>query len=314
MPKVITLKEIKPILKNIDVINLMQQAFIQYSNGNAVIPPVGELIFNNPPGDVHIKYGYIKREDFYVIKIASGFYENYKLDLPSGQGMMLLFSQKTGKLESILLDEGYLTNIRTAAAGALAVKHFSPSKIQSIGIIGSGIQARLQLEYIQKNNPCKKVFIWGRNKNRIKEFYLEIKNHFDVEISSSPSDLAKKSNVIITTTASESPLLKSDDIKSGTLIVAIGSDTENKQELDSEILRNADLVIGDSISQSKSRGEIFKALSEGMINEKKIVELGTAIQNSNLNRSNNQTIVVDLTGVAVQDIAIASKVYLKFLR
>ena len=73
MPKVITLKEIKPILKNIDVINLMQQAFIQYSNGNAVIPPVGELIFNNPPGDVHIKYGYIKREDFYVIKIASGY-------------------------------------------------------------------------------------------------------------------------------------------------------------------------------------------------------------------------------------------------
>ena len=182
MPKLITLNEIKPILKNIDVINLMQEAFIQYSNGNTVIPPVGELVFNDPPGDVHIKYGYIKREDFYVIKIASGFYENYKLDIPSGQGMMLLFSQKTGKLESILLDEGYLTNIRTAAAGALAVKHFSPSKTHSIGIVGSGIQARLQLEYIQKNNPCKKVFIWGRNKNRIKKFYLEIKNHFDVEI------------------------------------------------------------------------------------------------------------------------------------
>ncbi len=314
MPKLITLNEIKPILKNIDIINLMQEAFIQYSNGNTVIPPVGELVFNDPPGDVHIKYGYIKREDFYVIKIASGFYENYKLDIPSGQGMMLLFSQKTGKLESILLDEGYLTNIRTAAAGALAVKHFSPSKTHSIGIVGSGIQARLQLEYIQKNNPCKKVFIWGRNKNRIKKFYLEIKNHFDVEISPSPASLARKSNVIITTTASENPLLKSEDIKSGTLIVAVGSDTVNKQELDSEILRNADFVIGDSISQCKSRGEIFKALTQDVINEKKIIELGSAIQNSTLNRNNNQTIVVDLTGVAVQDIAIASKVYYNYLK
>ncbi|MDA9685524.1 hypothetical protein N9T93_01025 [Flavobacteriaceae bacterium] len=314
MHKIISLDEIKTLLKDIDVIDLMKDAFIQYSIGNSVIPPVGELIFEKPPGDVHIKYGYIKGDNLYVIKIASGFYENHKLGLPSGQGMMLLFSQKTGQLESILLDDGHLTNIRTAAAGALAVKLFSSNKTESIGIIGSGVQARLQLEYIQKNSPCDKVFLWGRNKEKIYEFYLEIKNNYEVEITSSPHDLARKSNIIVTTTASEFPLLKSNDIKSGSLIVAIGSDTENKQELDSEILRDASLVITDSISQSKSRGEIFKALTKGMINEKQVIEFGNAIQNKNLNRINNDTVVVDLTGVAVQDIAIASKVYYNFLK
>lgn len=314
MLKIISLDEIKTLLKDIDVIDLMKDAFIQYSIGNSIIPPVGELIFENPPGDVHIKYGYIKGDNLYVIKIASGFYENHKLGLPSGQGLMLLFSQKTGQLESILLDDGHLTNIRTAAAGALAVKCFSSNKTGSIGIIGSGVQARLQLEYIQKNSPCNKVFLWGRNKKKIQEFYLEIKNNYKVEITSSPQDLARKSNIIVTTTASEFPLLKSNDIKSGSLIVAIGSDTENKQELDSEILRDASLVITDSISQSKSRGEIFKALTKGMINEKQVMEFGNAIQNTNLNRINNKTVVVDLTGVAVQDVAIATKVYYNFLK
>jgi ornithine cyclodeaminase len=166
MLKIISLDEIKTLLKDIDVIDLMKDAFIQYSIGNSIIPPVGELIFENPPGDVHIKYGYIKGDNLYVIKIASGFYENHKLGLPSGQGLMLLFSQKTGQLESILLDDGHLTNIRTAAAGALAVKCFSSNKTGSIGIIGSGVQARLQLEYIQKNSPCNKVFLWGRNKKK----------------------------------------------------------------------------------------------------------------------------------------------------
>ena len=314
MLKIISLDEIKTLLKDIDVIDLMKDAFIQYSIGNSIIPPVGELIFENPPGDVHIKYGYIKGDNLYVIKIASGFYENHKLGLPSGQGLMLLFSQKTGQLESILLDDGHLTNIRTAAAGALAVKCFSSNKTGSIGIIGSGVQARLQLEYIQKNSPCNKVFLWGRNKKKIQEFYLEIKNNYTVEITSSPRDLARKSNIIVTTTASEFPLLKSNDIKSGSLIVAIGSDTENKQELDSEILRDASLVITDSISQSKSRGEIFKALTKGVINEKQVMEFGNAIQNKNLSRINNKTVVVDLTGVAVQDVAIATKVYYNFLK
>jgi len=313
MPAIINLNEIGSIVKTIDVIAAMKEGFIQYSNGNTIVPPVGELLFDNPPGDVHIKYGYIKGDDFYVIKIASGFYENLKLGIPSGQGLMLLFNQKTGELVAVLLDEGHLTNIRTAAAGALAVKHFVPKELKAVGIIGTGIQAKLQLLHIQENNPCKTVWLWGRSKQNAQKLKSELGTDFDVNIASTCAEVAQNANVIITTTPSEIPLLKSKDIKAGTLIVAVGSDTENKQELESEILQNADLVIADSIPQSKSRGEIYQAVNAGSISEDKIVELGTAIQHSNLQRTDEeQIIVVDLTGVAVQDIMIASAVYSHF--
>lgn len=313
MSTIINFKEISSIVKEIDVIAAMREGFIQYSNGNTVVPPVGELLFDNPPGDVHIKYGYIKGDDFYVIKIASGFYDNLKLGIPSGQGLMLLFNQKTGQLEAVLLDEGHLTNIRTAAAGALAAKYFAPKKLKAIGIIGTGIQAKLQLQYLQKNNSCRTVWLWGRSKEHAHKLKSELGDNFDVNIASTCKEVAQNTNVIITTTPSEIPLLKTEDIKAGTLIVAVGSDTQNKQELESEILQKADLVIADSLPQSRSRGEIYQAVKAGSITEEKIVELGTAIQHSNLQRANDeQIIVVDLTGVAVQDIMIASAVYLHF--
>jgi len=313
MSTIINLEQIKSIVKTIDVIAAMKEGFIQYSNGNTVVPPVGELLFDNPPGDVHIKYGYIKDDDFYVIKIASGFYDNIKLGIPSGQGLMLLFNQKTGQLEAVLLDEGHLTNIRTAAAGALAAKYFAPKKLEAIGIIGNGVQAKLQLLYLQKNNPCNTVWLWGRSKENAQKLKSELEDNFDVNIASTSTEVAQNASLIVTTTPSEIPLLKTEDIKAGMLIMAVGSDTQDKQELESEILKKADLVIADSLPQSKSRGEIYQAVKAGSISEEKVVELGTAIQDSTLQRTNDeQIIVVDLTGVAVQDIMIASAVYLHF--
>ena len=312
---IIKKEEILSIVKNIDVITAMEEGFIAYSNKNTVVPPVAELLFDNPKGEAHIKYGYIKNDDFYVIKIASGFYENAKLGISSSQGLMLLFSQKTGEIKSVLLDEGYLTDVRTAAAGALAAKYFAPKNIKAIGIIGAGIQGRLQLQYLQKNNPCKEVWIWNRNLENAQHYKEELGTDFNINIAQSPSEVAKNCNLIITTTPSEKALLKVEDIQLGTHITAVGSDTSAKQELESEILRKADLVIADSIPQSKSRGEIYRAVKDKVISEEKIVELGTAIQDSNLHRTNDKQITVtDLTGVAVQDIMIAKAMYLAHLK
>jgi len=313
MTTIINRKEIKSIVKTLDVITAMEEGFIQYSNGNTVVPPIGELIFDNPPGDVHIKYGYIKNDDYYVIKIASGFYDNPQIGLPSGEGLMLLFNQKTGQLEAILLDKGYLTDIRTAAAGALAAKYFAPKILKAIGIIGTGIQAKLQLQFLQKNHSCKTVWLWGRNEENAQKLKLELDENFDVNIVSTPSEVAENCNLIVTTTPSENTLLKAEDIYPGTHITAVGSDTSDKQELESKILQMADLVIADSIPQSKSRGEIFQAVKANLISGKKVVELGNAIQNQTLCRINDEQIsVVDLTGVAVQDIMIAKAVYLNY--
>ncbi len=310
MSTVIHLQQIKSIVKKLDVLEAMKEGFIAYSQGNAVVPPVGELIFEDPPGDVHIKYGYIKKEKYYVIKIASGFYENPKLGVASGQGLMLLFKQQTGELAAVLLDEGHLTDIRTAAAGALAVKSFGPQKINAVGIIGTGMQAKLQLLQMQENNPCKQVWLWGRNQAHAARLKAELADDFEVHLASSCAELAQHANVIITCTPAEKPLLKVAEIQPGTLIVAVGSDTQHKQELDSEILQKADLVIADSIPQSRSRGEIYQAVKAGDILENKVIELGNALQNAKLQGlKDQQIIVVDLTGVAVQDIKIASAVY-----
>ncbi|NAS32515.1 NAD(P)-binding domain-containing protein [Flavobacteriaceae bacterium R38] len=315
MATIIKKEEILFIVKNVDVIAAMEEGFIAYSNKNTVVPPVAELLFENPKGEAHIKYGYIKNDDFYVIKIASGFYENTKLGISSSQGLMLLFSQKTGEIKSVLLDEGYLTDVRTAAAGALAAKYFAPKNIKAVGIIGAGIQGRLQLQYLQKDNPCKEVWIWNRNLETAQRYKDELGADFNINIAENPSEIAKNCNLIITATPSEKALLKAEDVQPGTHITAVGSDTSAKQELDSEILRKADLVIADSIPQSKSRGEIYRAVKDKAISEKKSIELGTAIQDRSLHRTNdNQITVTDLTGVAVQDIMIAKAVYLEYLK
>ena len=315
MATIISLKEITSIVKNIDVVTAIEKGFIQYSNGKTVVPPVAELLFENPPGDVHIKYGYIKNDEYYVIKIASGFYENPKLGIASSQGMMLLFNQKTGELTAILLDEGYLTNIRTAAAGALVAKYFAPKKIKAIGIIGTGIQGRLQLQYLQKNTPCKRVWIWDINPEFAKKYKEELKSDFDIHIAENTAEVAQNCNLIVTTTPAENPLLFAKDIQKGTHITAVGSDISDKQELESEILKKADIVIADSIPQSKSRGEIYRAIKNGAISYDNVKELGTAIQNKSLCRTDeNQITVTDLTGVAVQDIMITIAVYIKFIQ
>lgn len=310
MATIIREEEIQLILKNLDLVKAMEEAFIQYSNGNSVVPPVGELLFNNPDGEAHIKYGYIKGEEYYVVKIASGFYENPKLNLASSQGVVLLFSQKTGELKAVLLDNGKLTDIRTAAAGALIATRFAPSELKGIGIVGTGIQARLQLKLLLEILDCDEVWVWGRDQKKAEELAIGFKQTKNVKVAKSARDLAKNANYIVTTTSSKKPLLKAKDILPGTHITAVGSDTAHKQELDSEILRKADLVVVDSLSQSEERGEVFKALSEGIIAKKDVTELGVALQNTELQRtSEDQITVADLTGVAVQDMAIGKAIY-----
>ncbi|EPJ51312.1 MAG: putative cyclodeaminase [Osedax symbiont Rs2] len=322
---IIKLPEIKQSLTSIDLIQAMEQGFIQYSNGNTVVPPVAELLFDEPKGDTHIKYGYIKNDDYYVIKIASGFYQNPQLGLASSQGLMLLFDQKTGVPCAVLLDEGYLTDIRTAAAGALVAKYFAPKQLKAVGIIGTGIQARQQLLQLQAlyqtsdhgsgQGLCKELWIWGRNDQSAQTLASEFSDSFDVKIAQSPAQVAAHANLIVTTTPSEIALLNAADIQAGTHITAVGADTEQKQELDSKILTKADIVISDSIAQSKSRGEIYQALKVGAIDDRKVIELGTAIQDSSLMRVNDQQITVaDLTGVAVQDIMVANAVYQHYLK
>ncbi|MCH2022824.1 MAG: ornithine cyclodeaminase family protein [Saprospiraceae bacterium] len=310
MTKILDKKQIRSIIQNAaitDLIACIEKAFTSYSNNNAIVPPVGTLSFENPPGDMHIKYGYIKNADNYVVKIASGFYKNPEIGISSSNGLNLVFNQKTGILETILLDEGYLTDIRTALAGAISAKYMAPAKINSIGIIGTGIQARLQLQYLKDIVDCRKVIVWGRNFEKLNLYEKDMyKEGFEIKTTTDCNLLAEKCNLIVATTASDKPILLNDKLQPGTHITAMGADTIGKQELDVEILKRANIIVVDSIKQCQKHGEIHKAYKHGLLNDHNIIELGDIISSNLIKRDNNDITVVDLTGIATQDIQISN--------
>ncbi|MEN8246714.1 MAG: ornithine cyclodeaminase family protein [Thermodesulfobacteriota bacterium] len=309
--QVFNLEQIKRAIGQIDITPFIEEGFIAYSQGKVVVPPVGEMIFENPPGDTHLKYGYIKDDDYFAIKIASGFYENYKLDLPTSDGLILLFSQRDGTLVSILLDKCYLTNVRTAEAGRIVAKHMAPSEVDCIGVFGTGIQGRMQVEYLKPVIDCTEIMVWGLPQDNFEAYKLDMeKLGYTIHTTTDAGKVTEKCRLIITATPSETPLINAEQIKPGTHITAMGADTHLKQELDSKILQMADVVMADSLEQCLTRGEISKALQEGLIKKEDLIELGDVLAGHQSGRTSDEQITVaDLTGVAVQDIQIAKAVH-----
>lgn len=311
MSKFYDLPQIKDVLKKLQPIQEIEEGFVAYSQGRAVIPPVGEMIFKKPPGDVHIKYGYIVDDDYYVIKIASGFFESPSSNRYTSDGLILLFKKGTGELVCSLLDECHLTNVRTAAAGAVVAKYLAPKHIDCVGIVGAGTQGRMQLEFLESVINCKDVMVWGMNQKELDEYRADMEPlGFSIQTTLRAEDIAAHCNLIVTATPSKSPILSADLIRKGTHITAMGSDTPEKNELDPRILQKADIVVADSISQCLLRGEIHQALKAGVLEKERIVELGNVIVDPDLQRTSEEQITIaDLTGVAVQDIQIAKAVY-----
>ncbi len=305
---------IEGLLNGIDLSSLISKGFIAYSSGQVVVPPIGELTFKDPPGDVHIKYGYIKGDKYYVIKIASGFWKNEEYGIPNGQGMMLLFNQNTGVPEAVLHDEAILTDIRTAIAGQICASRLA-NEIHCIGIIGTGVQARLQAEYLQNITQCREIMVWGRNVDKVRKYKKDMERKgFTVSIKTNAKDVCKGCNLIITTTASKDPIIFKDDLQPGTHITAVGADAIGKRELGEGVLGLANTVVADSVVQCVERGEISHALSAREIKTKQICELGHILSGKSIVRKNSKHITIaDLTGVAVQDVQIATAVFESYL-
>ena len=316
MNTVLELDEIKRLVDVPQLIREIETGFVLYSEGRVTVPPVGFLNFTDPPGDVHIKYGFVSGDEYYVLKMASGFYNNAELGLPVSDGLILVFAQKSGQLKRVLLDKCWLTDMRTAAAGAVAAKHLAAKTIQHIGIVGTGVQARMQLEMLRNVVDCRSCFIWGRDPAKVQTMIAELQakeniQEWGLEINAAKTldELVSKCNLIVTTTPARSPLIRANQVNKGTHITAMGSDDHGKQELEAEVLALADFVVADSISQCVDHGECLAAVQGKQIEEGSILELGDVIKNPALGRSNDDQITVaDLTGVAIQDIQIAKMV------
>ena len=301
--RLFTRRQIENAVVARDLIDALESGFVAYSRGEVETPPVGYLKFDSPPGDLHIKYGHRRGDDTFVIKIASGFYDNPKQGLPSGNGMMIVLSARSGAPIATLLDEACLTDLRTAAAGAVAARYLAPKSVQAIGIVGGGVQARLQLDLLRHVTPCRHAVIWARNPAQAAAYRVE---GFEVQVASSVAEVARQCNLIVTTTASRSALLLAEQVRAGTHVTAVGADAPGKQELDPKLFGKAHVRVVDSRAQCFDHGDAVHALRAGIVEEQAFVELGEVIADPRRGRTReDQITLVDLTGLAIQDIEIA---------
>lgn len=292
-------------------IEAVEEGFVKYSQKQACVPPAGHIMLQNPPGDVHIKSGYLPGEDYYAIKIAAHFPHNSIQGIPTLDGLILLFSQKTGTPIAALLDEGYLTQLRTAIAGLICAKYLAPRDLKAIGIIGAGTQARMQLQLLASLFSNREVWIWAPRQEELKRYQQDpLLQEFNIHLARSVDEVAEHCRYIVTTTPSTHPLLFAHQIHPGTHITAVGADRIGKQELDPYIFQKTDLAIVDSREQCFAYGETKHALSLGLISPEKIWELGEVVGEIAPKRTSDQQITIaDLTGLGVQDLQIAVAVF-----
>lgn len=305
------LDEIRSVLDVPAAIELIEAGFVALSSGAATVPPVGYVGFDSPPGECHIKYGRIHGDEVFVVKIATGFYENASRGLPTGHGMMIVMSAETGETLALLDDAGYLTDVRTAIAGCIAARYLAPDVVECVGIVGAGMQARMQLQYLRHARDCKRVRVWARRREQAAAYRSELSDSgFDVRIAETLQDLCENCNLIVTATAAKSALVRDEWIRPGTHLTAMGSDSPGKQELDPALFARAGVCAVDSRSQCIDHGESHYAVAGGHVTEAGLVELGDIIAGRARGRSDEDEITIaDLTGVAVQDIQIAKAVW-----
>lgn len=260
-------------------------------------------------GEVDVKTAYVPGIDSFAIKMSPGFFDNPKLGLPSLNGLMVLFDACTGIVKAVLLDNGYLTDLRTAAAGAVAAKHLSHVDSSVAGILGSGTQARLQLEALTLVRGIKRAVIWGRDNKKAAECARDCATRLGIEVTTgSIADVMAVADIVVTTTPSGTPLIKADMLRAGQHITAMGADADYKTELAPNVIPAATLFIADRLSQSIVQGELRPALAAGTVTDpKNHPELGQIIAGLTLGRQTARDITIcDLTGTGVQDTAIAT--------
>ena len=321
-PKIVLFPEIERITQHASfdskLIAAIAQGFVDFFNGKFNVcpiqtigaPPMARLgVGSDDAGDddnysaqVCIKSGYVTGDPYFVVKVAAGGHP-----LPNNTGLMQVYSQSTARLEALLLDEGILTELRTAAAGAVAVKYLGPATVNRIGIVGTGIQARYQLRFLKHVTTCRDLLIYGRTREKASALKEEIDGEWDVRVADSAHELLQSCNIIVTTTCSRKALLEGP-VVGPLLIVCIGADSVGKQELSTDLVARADCLVCDSIVQTQERGEFQHVVRENMVTPDRILQLGQAIDGSGLSENRHLTIF-DSSGVAIQDCIVAKMVY-----
>ena len=291
-------------------VDAMRDAFLADGEGRAHVPAVINLEVPRHRGEFHVKTAYIDGLRYIAVKIASGFYDNAVRGLPSGSGLMVVFDATTGMPAALLLDNGFLTDIRTGAAGAIAADVLAPENIASVGILGSGIQARHQVRCLRCVRAFTRLIVWSPNRDRADRYCKEMRAEgFDARPAADPEAVCREADVIITATPARESLVEAAWLRPGHHVTAVGSDSPGKQELDPACLARADLLVVDRLTQCAAFGELRHALDAGVLRADRVhAELGEIVVGQKPGRTSPEQITIaDLTGVGFQDTAMANR-------
>jgi ornithine cyclodeaminase len=293
-----------------EAVGCVEDAFHALATKPVAMPPILRLDIPEHRGEVDVKTAYVPGIEGFAIKISPGFFDNPKIGLPSTNGMMVLLSSRMGLVQALLLDNGYLTDIRTAAAGAVAAKHLSRPDSAVAAIFGAGMQARLQLEALALVRPIREARIWARDLGKAKTVAAELTIRLGITVTAEadPEIAVADADIVVTTTPSEIPILKAEWLQPGQHVTAMGSDAEHKNEIDPAAIAKVDVYVADSLKQTRRLGELHHAVKAGLISpDAEFSELGQVIAGIRPGRENaGQITLADLTGTGIQDTAIAT--------
>ena len=284
-----------------------ERAFLALGLGEALVPPPLGVDLDRVGGEIHIKGAYLERSPVFVFKVATGFYGNTQRGLPSGSGLLLVFDATTGFPLGLMADNGYLTDVRTAAAGALAASHLAPRHPLVVAVLGAGIQARLQTRLLSHVRTVAEVRVWSPREESRTTCAVEIARTLGVPACTRPTPRAAvaDADLVLTVTPSRSPLVTADMLLPGATVIAVGSDGPDKRELAPDVLERADKIVTDRTEQCLRLGELHHAVEAGLVGADAVhAELGQIQTGARPGREGGELIVCDLTGVGAQDAAI----------
>ncbi|MBW7920854.1 MAG: cyclodeaminase [Rubellimicrobium sp.] len=310
--QIVTEAELRALVPlDLRLVDVIEAAFAALAGDGVVMPPILSMDLPGANAEVDVKTAYLPGFDGFAIKVSPGFFDNPALGLPSLNGLMILFSAKTGLVEALYLDNGYLTDLRTAAAGAVAARHLAPAQVETAGIIGTGVQARLQARAAHLVRPFALVLVHGRDMDKARACAADLAQALGVraEAVGDVQALVRDSQLVVTTTAARAPLIRADWLHPGLHITAMGADQPGKNEIDPRALLAADLYVCDRAQQAEASGELESALAAGLWDRGRPVELGEIVTGRHPGRPGADAVTIcDLTGTGAQDTAIASHV------
>jgi len=306
-PAVFTENDVRAAVGMPDAIASARRAFLALAQGQVHSPEPWHL--DIPNGSVHVKGGALDGAETFATKLSSGFPGNADRRLPTSDGFTAILDTETGRIRALLLDGGYLTELRTGAAGAIALDLLAPPRTDTIAFIGTGGQVRHQIDGAMHVREPSTLILIGRSQPRTTELADWTRRHYDVDVRTRQLDESPiDADAIVTATASTSPILTRAQLRPGVHVTAVGADSPGKRELAPEILLDADFIAVDDPQQSTRIGELQDIPEDDLTaatGNGSLTTLGVLLHDGAPPWTAARTSVADLSGTGAQDAAIA---------